>query len=181
MVVENLRNMYIWVRTLCWVLSFYPSRVIICHLHPAWYPRSWAPWTALRGLHCHVAFGWREGSASKVGEREDGEVMACFPLTPTLPRLQFVTDSVSALFLYQYEQVPWGILSPVPVGSGEPWYLLLFGLFRPCCGTNILLLLAPRLFYVVPHPPPHFQKYFLQHTLFHNLFWMSCVSSWNLN
>ena len=71
-------------------------------------------------FHYLLSFSWPLGNLSEVGEREDEEVTVCFPLTPSSSRLQFLIDSVSAVFLYQYLQLFWSIHSPVLIGTEGP-------------------------------------------------------------
>lgn len=105
MVVENLKSTI----NLCWALSFCLSRFIICLSPPCLLPEELSPMDRFSETPWPSGFSWRVRSLSKVGEREDGEVMVCFSLAPSLPRLQFLTDSVSDLFHYQYLQLLWDI------------------------------------------------------------------------
>lgn len=88
-------------------------------------------------------------SLSKVGEREDGEVMVCFPLALSLPSCSFLLILCLIFFtIYIYSFLMVFSLLYLKVRRG-PWYLLLLSTFRPRSGKGFLLLLASRQFTVL--------------------------------
>lgn len=114
------------------MLSFCLCRCIISLSSPCLLHESRSPVDHFSEVPWPSGFQMVSGkSLSKVGEREDGEVMACFPLAPSLPSCSFLLILCLIFFTtYIYSFLIIFSLLYLKVWRG-PWYLHLLSTFRP--------------------------------------------------